>query len=372
MEPIPKVKHWQIALDILDSRLKGYERGDEPASSAPHIPMHLERYPGAVVPSASTRITPAEVRQTRHLARATAASTETGSVTFSAVPEPEKPISTTSSIRAQRIASHAKGKAPATPTSGDNAAITNADSSKEEHPVQVGAKESSESKLLNECQIYNSENTQFIRAQLAKEIAGLRKVIPETTDTTPRTDSSIPQHVEETPTEQIQASRERLDVLQRHMDLEDGVMHTMRSRIINIGQCLDRLETHAGKTQIYTDKMEEFILHSTDFIQKRLDAADERAARYDGLLELLSKQINPLLELIQCLAGSHFSVLKQVGLINQKLELLGKFPQQEVKEPQEQAGGDVECDTGARNMESDTADFVFVSDDESLFGDLFS
>lgn len=372
MEPRSKVNHWPIALDKLDSLRKGYENSDKPASSAPPIPMTLGKDPGPVVTSASKRVTPAEVRQRRQLARATAAAPETGSVSSSAVLKPETPISKAASIRAECIASRAKGKAPATPTSGDNAAIPGADSSKEERPVQVGGEKNSELKRLNQRQVSSSENKRAIRAQLDKEMENVKNVIQEMMNTAVQTYSSIPQHLEETPVEQMQSCIKRVDALQRYMDLEQGSMALMRARILLISQCLDEMSTHADNTDLHTDKMQEFILYSTDVIHKRLDAADERAVRYDGLLELLNKQINPLRELIECLTESHFSVLRQVDLINQKLTQLGNSPPQEGKEPQEQDGGDVECDTGARNMDSDTSDFVVVSDDESLFGDLFS
>lgn len=371
MEPRSKVNHWLIALDERYSLRKVYENSDELASSAPPIPMSLGKDPGPVVPSASTKVTSAEVRQRRQVARATAAAPETGSVSSGAAPKPERPISKAASIRRERIA-RANGKALATPISGDNAAIPGADSSKEERPVQVGGEKNSESKRLNQRQVSSSEDKRAIRAQLAEEMASVKKVIQEMMNTASQTYSSIPQHLEETPVEQMQSCIKRVDALQRYMDLEQGSMALMRARILLISQCLDEMSTHTDNTDLHTDKMQEFILYSTDFIHKRLDAADERAVRYDGLLELLNKQMNPLRELIECLTQSHFSVLKQVDLINQKLIQLGHSPPQEGKEPQEQDGGYMEWDTGTRNMDSDSSDFVVVSDDESLFGDLFS
>lgn len=224
------------------------------------------------------------------------------------------------------------------------------------------AMKNSESKGMNKRQISSAEARQATTARLAKQMARLNKIIKETTDTAPQTDSSMPQRLKENQTKQIQSCMERLDVLEHDRGREDRQIMTICARIERIGQCLDRLETHAEKTQLFTEQMGDFVLSSMELIRKRLDTANENVPRYDESLDILIKTISPLRELIECLTRSHFSVLKQVGLINTKLLELGNFRQPKLRKPQEQDGEDVGCGTGASNIDSETADFVVVSD----------
>lgn len=74
------------------------------------------------VASGSARVTPAEIRARRRLA--SAAQTDTMSVTSSTGPVPETPTPKGASIRAQRMASRSKASVPTTPTADSDAKPT--------------------------------------------------------------------------------------------------------------------------------------------------------------------------------------------------------------------------------------------------------